>query len=74
MDRRDGLCEQVQSWEIAQDIFVLGLTCMEYGRVVDCWGLLQSGWVGLGSAYLDLFKVERRPLLAFSVVPSIYGT
>ena len=42
--------------------------------MVDCWGLLQSGRAGLGSAYLDLFKVERRPLLAFSVVPSIYGT
>lgn len=43
------------------------------GVRVDCWGVGQSGWAGLRSAYLDLFDVGQRPLLPFSVVPSVYG-
>lgn len=43
------------------------------GVRVDCWGVWQSGWGGLRSAYLDFLNVVRRPLLPFSVVLSIYG-
>lgn len=42
------------------------------GVRVDSWGVWQSGWAGLRSAYLDFLNVAQRPLLPFFVVPSIY--